>query len=174
MNSLLLKGTLFEMDVADKLSKAFPEGRVITDLVIDSPQLKKTTQIDVILVLEEGIFVIEAKNWDCWVRGSYNSKHWTGMGSMRRVMTVFSPVDQNVIHQRALKRLFAQKKGWDYLPPFYSLIVFPDVTELYTPYVVEVCNYSMMVEHINGLRRDAAQLIDVESTYKFLRDLKEE
>lgn len=41
------------------------------------PTGNKTTEIDMLMIHEKGIFVIESKNYSGWIFGDYNQLNWT-------------------------------------------------------------------------------------------------
>lgn len=90
---------------------------------------EETTEIDVILLHESGIYVFESKNYSGWIFGNETQKYWTqtlpsGKGKSQKVK-FFNPIMQNNLHIRWLKKLTD-----DETLPFYSYIVFSDRCEL--------------------------------------------
>lgn len=125
---LLIVGESFEFKIMSIVKAAFPDAIVLHDLRLDSAFLGKETQIDVIAITSNGVFVIEAKNWKHWIKGDYEDHEWTGLSSDRKVMTVFNPFHQNFIHVRTLRnaiRLSGHEPG-----QFHNLVVLPDGTEI--------------------------------------------
>ena len=84
-----------------------------------------TTEIDVLMVHEKGIFVIESKNYIGWIFGNEEQTQWTQVLKSGRNSTqknhFYNPIKQNITHLKWLEK---------YLEPlnlkvaFYSLIVF--------------------------------------------------
>ena len=82
----------------------------------------KTTEIDVILICPEGVFVFESKNYGGRIYGDESQKYWSQVFRGRRLRSrterFFNPVWQNRTHSNALRR---------FLPPdaeVYSVVLF--------------------------------------------------
>lgn len=86
---------------------------------------EKTTEIDVIMLHETGIYVFESKNYSGWIFGSADGKYWTqslNAGGRAEKHKFYNPVFQNNNHIKWLKTFLA-----DYgEKPFVSYIVFSD------------------------------------------------
>ncbi len=72
----------------------------------------ETTEIDVLLITEKGIFVFESKNYSGWIFGSENQKYWTqtlpqGRGKSHNER-FFNPVIQNAGHIKHLKNIVGE------------------------------------------------------------------
>ena len=55
-------GSVFENTIARNLARRYPDAIIIQNRQLYSDFLKNDTQIDLILILSKGIFVIEARN----------------------------------------------------------------------------------------------------------------
>lgn len=87
----------------------------------------QTTEIDVLMICSQGIFVFENKNYSGWIFGSGNQRNWyqtlpAGRKSHKEMF--YNPIMQNRSHINHL-----QKYLGDHFPA-YSLIVFSDHCEL--------------------------------------------
>lgn len=85
----------------------------------------ETTEIDVILLHESGIYVFESKNFSGWIFGTETHQYWTqtlprGRGRSQKER-FFNPIIQNKVHLKWLSKYL--KKD---LSQFYSYIVFSD------------------------------------------------
>ena len=84
-----------------------------------------TTEIDVIMIHEKGLFVIESKNYSGWIFGNEDHKQWTQVlkGGRRgpQKYSFYNPIKQNVTH---IKWLNSYLKTSDIDVPYYSFIVF--------------------------------------------------
>ena len=89
-----------------------------------------TTEIDVILIHESGIYVFESKNYSGWIFGNETQKHWTQTlptGNRKsRKERFLNPIIQNAVH---LKWIQTYLKDFNDLK-FYSYIVFSKRCEL--------------------------------------------
>lgn len=89
-----------------------------------------TTEIDVILIHETGVYVFESKNYSGWIFGHEEQRNWTqtlpkGRGRSQKTQFL-NPIIQNKVHLKWLKKFLA-----DYNEiPFYSYIIFSDRCEL--------------------------------------------
>ena len=90
---------MFDYDIFEYFMKDFEKqlkgiaGESIIQLLLNSPQLgyrkilkniyvpygNQTTEIDVVMIHETGIYVIESKNYSGWIFGNENQKQWTQM-----------------------------------------------------------------------------------------------
>lgn len=86
---------------------------------------EKTTEIDVIMLHETGIYVFESKNYSGWIFGSADGKYWTqslNAGGRAEKHKFYNPVFQNSSHIKWLKTFLADYDE----KPFLSYIVFSD------------------------------------------------
>lgn len=86
----------------------------------------ETTEIDVILLHESGIYVFESKNYSGWIFGTESQQTWTqtlpiGKGRTKK-SKFFNPIIQNKVHLKWL----GQFLGNEVQLPFYSYIIFSD------------------------------------------------
>lgn len=164
---LEFKGSMFENYLAATISKHLPKCKIILNKEVFSHFLDDTTQIDVIIISDNNVYIIEAKNWSSYIKGSYNDKYWKGKGDSQ-AMSVFNPVNQNAIHIRALiKALY--DKGHKSLTHFKSLVVVPDSCQLLTN-CSEVCTISELGHIINTLDK-AGESIDKEYYYRIITEI---
>lgn len=64
-----------------------------------------TTEIDLIMLTEKGIYVIESKNYSGWIFGDEKSKFWTQTLPYNQKSRFFNPIWQNKGHIKAFKSL---------------------------------------------------------------------
>lgn len=89
----------------------------------------KTTEIDVLLIHETGLYVFESKNYSGWIFGSEKNKNWTQClkdGKTSNKIQFYNPIKQNEKH---IKRLSELLSG-EFSCPIYSFIVFSERCEL--------------------------------------------
>ena len=136
---------MFDYDIFEYFMKDFEKqlkgiaGESIIQLLLNSPQLgyrkilkniyvpygNKTTEIDVLMIHETGIYVIESKNYSGWIFGSENQQQWTQMLNSYTKKKFYNPVWQNRTHIRALSNYTNIDKS-----KIKSYIVFSDRCEL--------------------------------------------
>ena len=85
------------------------------------PNKGKTSEIDLLMVHEKGLFVFESKNYNGLISGSMDAMNWVHIHPNRKKYLFYNPVRQNRTHIRALSR-------WLDIPErfFLSYIVFSD------------------------------------------------
>ena len=89
------------------------------------PYGNQTTEIDVLMIHETGIYVIESKNYSGWIFGSENQQQWTQMLNSYTKKRFYNPIWQNRTHIRALSNYINIDKS-----KIKSYIVFSDRCEL--------------------------------------------
>lgn len=85
-----------------------------------------TTEIDVIMLHETGVYVFESKNYSGWIFGSENQQTWTqtlptGKGRSQK-SRFLNPIIQNKVHIKWLQEYLGEETRL----PVYSYIVFSD------------------------------------------------
>ena len=86
---------------------------------------EETTEIDVLMVSQKGLFVFESKNYSGWIFGSEFQKYWyqtlpTGRRNRSHKEKFYNPIYQNNTHIKYLNSLI----GANY--PTYSIITFSE------------------------------------------------
>lgn len=83
----------------------------------------ETTELDIVLLHESGIYVFESKNYSGWIVGSETEQYWTQLLGREHSQKnqFYNPILQNEGHLRWLRIFLA-----DRTLPFYSYIVFSD------------------------------------------------
>lgn len=62
-----------------------------------------TTELDLIMIAETGIYVFESKNYSGWIFGDERYKHWTQTLPNKQKYKFFNPIWQNKAHIKALE-----------------------------------------------------------------------
>lgn len=85
----------------------------------------ETTELDVVLLHESGIYVLESKNYSGWIFGTESERYWTQTlpagGGRTQKARFFNPIIQNKGHVKWLQAFLA-----DRMLPIYSYVVFSD------------------------------------------------
>ena len=85
----------------------------------------ETTELDVVLLHESGIYVLESKNYSGWIFGTETQQYWTQTLPAGRGRTeknrFYNPILQNKGHLKWIQAFLE-----DPTLPFYSYIVFSD------------------------------------------------
>lgn len=85
-----------------------------------------TTEIDLLMITETGIYVIESKNYSGWIFGDEGHKNWTQSLKNRRKNKFYNPIWQNKGHISALSAVLNLSNNDIYK----SIIVFSEKCEL--------------------------------------------
>jgi hypothetical protein len=78
--------------------------RLMTNLYIPKKD-GSTTEIDLIMLSQSGIYVIESKNYSGWIFGDEKSKNWMQTLQNGQMNRFFNPIWQNKGHINALKNV---------------------------------------------------------------------
>lgn len=113
-------GRVGEDRIAKELSKLGVGRKIIRNMIIGSDD--KTTEIDIILISECGIFVIESKNYNGWIFGDLTQLYWTQTFPNQIKNQFYNPVLQNKGHIKALKLLLEKYPNIE----IKSVVVFSD------------------------------------------------
>ncbi len=104
------KGQVGEWLVSSKLRNGLPkaEYQVLDNLLLPDGKGGQT-QVDHVVISIYGVFVIETKNWDCWVFGGENGRDWTLTYKSGRKVKSLNPLQQNKTHVAAVLALLGIK-----------------------------------------------------------------
>ncbi|MBP5444540.1 MAG: NERD domain-containing protein [Acholeplasmatales bacterium] len=114
-------GQVGEWQISNMLKKVLKlkNGYLINDVIIPDKENNKTSQIDHILFLNAGIFVIETKNYSGRIYGSENQREWTQVLNYGKTKNkIYNPLMQNKTHIYRLSELIQRKDN------LYSCVVF--------------------------------------------------
>ena len=106
--------------ILELLENDTPPITIYHDLIVKKPN-DKFSQIDLVLVMTEGIIVFEVKDYSGWLYGSGNTTNWTQVLSYgRKKYKFYNPIKQNNNHISELRKTLKQFENI----PFFSVIVF--------------------------------------------------
>lgn len=97
------------------------DGELVVLKNIYVPTQGKTTEIDLLMIHEKGIFVFESKNYSGWIFGSADQLNWTQSLQNGDKNKFYNPIRQNRTHIKALAA-FLEKP----VSEFVSYIVFSE------------------------------------------------
>ena len=124
--------------------------RQSTSHVLNNVTLKfsdGTTQIDHILITENGVLVIETKHYKGWIFADKRNRKWTQV--IYRVKHSFqNPIHQNLKHVHALQQLL------DFLPKEHirGVVVFTGDANFKTSIPAGVLRVSQLRDYVSNLR----------------------
>lgn len=147
---------------------------VLTNLYL--PMKGKTTEIDLLMLHEKGIFVIESKYYSGWIFGSEDQLKWTQCFRNGRKEHFYNPVKQNRTHIRALAEYLSMPEE-----AFSSYVVFSERCTLkkvprYFDGDITVCHRHTMLCLMRKRIKDAPVVYshaDIERLAGLLRPLTE-
>ncbi len=111
------KGTYGEYLLVKAIKEMPGEKRILTNCYIPKED-GTTTEIDIIIIHETGIYVIESKNYLGWIFGTDTDKYWTNTYSNGQKYQFYNPILQNNNHIKHLRNLI----GNDLF--YFSIVVF--------------------------------------------------
>jgi len=98
------KGNYGEFLTFSYLEKLPGYKRLLTNLYIPKED-GTTTEIDLVMLEETGIYVFESKNYSGWIFGDEKSKYWTQTLQNKQKNRFFNPIWQNKAHIKALANI---------------------------------------------------------------------
>lgn len=124
------RGSWGEYEISKSLENISGYSRMIYNCYIPKSD-GTTTEIDVLMIHEKGIYVIESKNYSGWIFGTETDKYWTqslrvGRGHAKKYK-FYNPIMQNQTHVKWLEKYLVDL---NFTIPFYSCIVFGNSCEL--------------------------------------------
>jgi len=93
--------------------------RILNNIYI--PYNGRTSEIDILMINEKGIFVFESKNYSGWIFGSAEQKKWTQSLNKYTKTQFYNPIRQNATHINAISQYLRIDKKL-----MKSIIVFSD------------------------------------------------
>ena len=126
------KGLLGEYAIYKKLQYLEKEGTKFLFNVYIPKENEETTEIDVLMISSNGIYVFESKNYSGWIFGNEKQKYWTQTlpsGRGRSLKTQFlNPIIQNKGHIKYLKNIVGEDINVRSIIVFSERCTFKDLT----------------------------------------------
>ena len=97
------------------------DGELVVLKNIYVPTNGRTSEIDLLMIHEKGIFVFESKNYSGWIFGSADQLNWTQCLPNGDKNRFYNPVRQNRTHIKALAKFLGKP-----MSEFTSFIVFSE------------------------------------------------
>ena len=110
-------GTFGEYKLYQTLKEIPGKKQILTNCYIPKSD-GKTTEIDLLMIHETGIYVIESKNFSGWIFGSSDNQTWTQTFANKQKYHFYNPIWQNEGHKKHLQELLGNEI------PLYSFVVF--------------------------------------------------
>ncbi|WP_462411449.1 nuclease-related domain-containing protein [Neobacillus sp. Marseille-QA0830] len=121
LKTVLDTGNYGEFLTFTKLAKLPGPYRLMTNLYLPKKD-GTTTEVDLIMLHETGLYVFESKNYSGWIFGDEKNKNWTQSLPNKQKKKFFNPVWQSKAHITALKSVLGTEN--DHL--FKSYLVFSE------------------------------------------------
>lgn len=115
------KGQFGEFTIEYALTNDNIEGNMAVLKNIYVPIDGKTSEIDLVMIHEKGIFVFESKNYSGWIFGSTDQLYWTQSLKYGVKNKFYNPIRQNRNHIKALAKFLDKPES-----EFVSYIVFSE------------------------------------------------
>ena len=114
------------------------------------PNKGKSTELDVLLIHEKGVFVFESKNYSGWIFGDSDQQKWTQCLKNGEKHQFYNPIKQNQIHIKALAEFLQKPIG-----SITSYIVFSNRCELKrVPQDTDPCKIMRRENLLEKLQKD--------------------
>lgn len=143
--------------------------KILMNLEIPTPTGKKT-EIDLVLIMESGIYVFESKHYKGTIYGQINDDSWIQWFKTKKSSHFNNPVKQNQYHIDNLKRIFPDI-------PIYSYVVFTNhedcTLKIDTRKTgnITVCEINSLLYDLNNdiqTRTKVLSLNDIENIFRTL------
>jgi len=121
LNKMNDKGFTGELLSSWELDKHFDRSLIFRNIYLQKRN-GMTTEIDLLVVAEQGVVVIESKNYSGIIYGKEDQKQWTQYFSEKKKYSVPNPISQNNSHIKALKLALNDYPDLTY----FSVIVFSE------------------------------------------------
>lgn len=132
-----------------------------------------TTEIDLLMIAETGIYVIESKNYSGWIFGDEGHKNWTQSLKNRRKYKFYNPIWQNKGHISALSAALNLNNDGIYK----SIIVFSERCELKKIKVIseniKVIKRNKLIKTINDDIKTSSKVLSMTEIGQVYLRLKE-
>lgn len=153
------KGLYGEFLTFLELEKLKIQKKILTNIYVPKEN-GKTTEIDLVMITETGIYVFESKNYSGWIFGSEANRNWTQTLSNKQKNKFLNPILQNKGHIEALKNTL----GLNDNKTCKSYIVFSERCSLKD---ITVSDNSIKVLKRNNLIKEIK--FDIETSEKIIK-----
>lgn len=144
-------GQFGEFSTEFALTNGNLDGGLVVLKNIYVPYRGKTSEIDLLMIHEKGIFVFESKNYSGWIFGSTDQLNWTQSLQNGEKHRFYNPIRQNQTHIKALSEYLNMPTS-----SFTSYIVFSERCSLKS--VPEDTDQVVIVRRPDMLKKLRSQL----------------
>lgn len=114
------KGQIGEEEICKVLNQFSGYKKLILNAYLPKKN-NRTTEVDIIMLHETGIYILESKNYSGWIFGDENQIQWCQLFSSARKYYFYNPISQNKGHIDAVQAILPKTRKKH---KFRSLIVF--------------------------------------------------
>lgn len=97
------KGNYGEFELYRKIVRLFGKKYAFTNLYLENISTEHT-EIDVLALSPQGIYVFEMKNYSGYIYGSEQDQHWTQAFNRNSKFKFYNPLRQNYAHTKATEK----------------------------------------------------------------------
>ncbi|MFT9847655.1 NERD domain-containing protein [Aneurinibacillus sp. REN35] len=161
------KGRMGEAIVQDILSRLGDEYISLHDVMIQGNS-GRTSQIDHIVLSPYGIFILETKAYNSYIKGYEDAKNWVQFLKNGQRHEFYNPIKQNEGHLKALRAVL---NDMDRSLPFISIVVFVGTKDV----EVEATKAIVVRENdlLSAIQKHTERKMPVEQVYKTADVLRE-
>lgn len=98
------KGNYGEFSFYRKLTRIINKENIFVNLYLDNINTE-FTEVDMIAISTNGVYVFEVKNYSGYIFGSQNDKYWTQTFHKNSKFQFYNPLRQNYAHVKAVERI---------------------------------------------------------------------
>lgn len=179
------KGAWGEYLTASNLDGILNYKKVLFNIYVPKMDAKETTEIDILLITENGLTVIENKNYSAKIYGKEHETYWTAVYSPNSKYKIYNPIKQNENHIKYIKNIIDKEIKKDI--PYLSVIVynenatFSNIQKLSSENVI-LCNTKDLIKELikkYGNTEPVLNNTEIKQLYNMLKEyqnksLKEE
>lgn len=114
-------GSYGEQEALDTLRTLDGRNRIFSNLYLPTGE-GTTTEVDLLWICRQGIFVLEVKHYSGWIFASERNRYWTQVLKGGHKSRFYNPIWQNKAHIAALRALLHPT----YAGKYFNVIVFSD------------------------------------------------
>ena len=146
------------------------QSKILMNLIIPTPN-GKSTEIDLLMIHESGIYVFEVKHYKGTIYGNKDDEVWTQYFRTQKNSHFHNPIKQNEYHIAALKQMFPDL-------PIYSIIVFTNnetrikIAKLDDSKTI-VCRIDELPIYVNRINQSDVRIINFEQIENIFNQLSE-
>ncbi len=156
-------GKIGEYLAYDALDDVPGNKRLLHNLYIRKPN-EETTEIDCLLIHQNGLFVIESKNYKGYIYGSPRDNTWTQVLRKNRHYTFYNPVRQNYGHVKNIMTYLSYATQDQYRKiPVYSIIAFTSTADI-TNVSTEGLDANTRITHTKDLVATISEIVGLNQT----------